>query len=116
MNTVQEKADQLRIALRRREQLQETMQSVFREFELARLDMEIIALECEVRSAVAKRVVLFLNAWHGCGRFTAINDNGVRRECKPTITGNEVQDFWNVRGEAHKLANWSFGINSPTLL
>ena len=96
-----------------RECLNRVPQTVEREFEIARLDMEIIVIECETRAATAKRVLLFLDAWRKTGRFTAIREDGVRREASPVVTGVPVQDFWNVIGEAHTLANWSFGRNGP---
>ena len=91
-------------------------QTVSREFKTARIDMEIAVLESKLRRCLAERVIIFLDAWRQTGRFTAIRDDGATMEANPVVTGDPVNDFWNVRGEAHKLANWSFWINSPWVL
>ena len=111
--TMRETIERLEKLRKHREYLNLAQQTVEREFEAARLDMEIAIIECEVRSAIAKLVLIFLDAWRRTGHFTAIREDGVRRESNPVVTGVPVQDFWNVRGEAHTLANWSLGINSP---
>lgn len=115
-NTMRETIERLEKLRKNREGLSRVPQTVEREFEAAQLDMEIAIFECEVRPAIAKRVQIFLDAWRKTGRFTAIREDGARREANPVVTGVPVQDFWNVRGEAHTLANWSFGINSPWVL
>lgn len=113
---MRETIERLEKLRKHREGLNRAPQTVEREFEAAQLDMEIAILECEVRPAIAKRVQIFLDAWRRTGRFTAIREDGARREANPVVTGVPVQNFWNVRSEAHKLANWSFGINSPWVL
>jgi len=113
---MKEKIEHLKKLTKYREGLNLHPQTVGREFEAAQLDMEIAILEGEIRAAVAQRALFFLDTWRKTGRFTAIREDGARREANPVATGVPVQDFWNVRSEAHKLANWSFGINSPWVL
>lgn len=94
----------------RRAHAETAPQTVEREIALARLDMEIEILDCAIQSSIAKRVLVFLDIWRKTGSFTAIRQDGARMDADPVVTGIPVQDFWNVRGEAHRLARWSFGI------
>ena len=110
---MRETIEQLEKLRKHREDLSRAPQTVEREFEAAQLDMELAMLGCEVRSVIARRVQIFLDAWRRTGRFTAIRKDGARRDANPVVTGDPVQDFWNVRGEAHTLANWSAGISGP---
>ena len=90
-------------------------QTVDREFEMACLDIELTILESFIQSAVSARILSFLHAWRQTGSFVAIREDGERQELNPTITNDRIQNFWNVQSEAHRLANWSFGINNPWL-
>lgn len=94
----------------RRAHIETAPQTVEREMTLTRLDMDIEILDCAIRSKVAERVLVFLESWRKTGRFTAIRQDGARMDADPVVTGIPVQDFWNVRGEAHRLARWSFGL------
>jgi len=82
-------------------------QTVEREFQIAKMELEIKILTCEREAAVARRTVLFLDAWRKMGRFTAIRADGARMEANPHRTGCPVTDFYNVNGEATRLAEWS---------
>ncbi len=107
--TAKEKWKRLEKLLANRKDLNLAPQTVAREYEAAQLDIEITLLECEVKAAVSKRARIFLDAWIKAGRFTAIREDGARMEAAPVVTGVPVQDFWNAKGEAYRLANWSLG-------
>ena len=106
-----DKQQQLYFLIKRAEETSQLPQSVKNEFEIAALKMEIVILESEINLDVAARTLLFLNAWKKCGTFTAIRTTGERRDAQPYVTGNAIQDFWNVRSEADNLARWSYKID-----
>jgi hypothetical protein len=82
-------------------------QTVEREFQIAKMELEIKILTCEREAAVARRTTLFLDAWRKMGRFTAIRSDGAQMEANPHRTGCPVTDFYNVKSEATRLAEWS---------
>lgn len=106
---------QLNQLIKLREELNKGHQTVDKELESTLLDLEISILKSDQRKLLASRALIFLDAWRKTGRFTAIRRDGVRRDSNQVITGDRLQDFWNVRSEALMLANWSLWINSPSI-
>lgn len=90
-----------------RRNLKRAKQTPENELVATRLDLEIEILEIQSSLAAAKLTLVLLDAWEKTGRFTVMRDDGVRRDGNPVVTGNPVQDFWNVRNEARSLAEWS---------
>lgn len=74
------------------------------------IEMEIVIIECEIKPRIASLVLIYLGAWRMTGRFTAIRDDGLQRSASPIITGNEIQNLFNLASEAHTLAKWSLGV------
>jgi hypothetical protein len=93
--------------LREIEQLHRQPQAVEHEFQIACRELKIKISNCEREATIAKRVLLFLSAWRNMGRFTAIRTDGTRMDANPYQTGDPVIDFYNVKAEATRLAEWS---------
>lgn len=83
-------------------------QTVEGELHLALLECELAIANAKEQIAISELVALFLNAYKKTGTFTAIRSDGTRLKSSPYKTGRGIQDFWNVRSEAYRLANWNY--------
>lgn len=106
---MRETVELLRKLTRRRDDLHMLPQTVARELDMSKLNLQIVLVESEIRTDIANTALIFIDAWEKTGTFTAINEKGERLEARPHVTGAPVQDFWNVRSTALKLAHWSYG-------
>ena len=108
--SIKQKADELYRLHQQEVEMQKADQSVRNEYELTELRLKKKILESEIECAVASRTLVLIAAFFKTGRMTAIRDDGTRMDSDPVVTGRDIQDYWNGRGEAERLARWSLGL------
>ena len=113
---MKEKIEHFNYMLNMLESLKTGPQTLDREYEKVLIKMELVILEGEIAPALARLVLIYLGAWRITGRFTAIRDDGMLRQSSHVIAGNEIQNLFNLVGEARTLAKWSLGVHQSFAL
>ena len=108
--SLKEKAAEIERLAKREFELNKVEQNVRNEHERTLLRLNIRILTAEIDSAVASRSMALIDAYFNTGQMTAIRADGGRRNGAPVVTGKAIQDYWNARGEAERLACWSLEV------
>jgi hypothetical protein len=86
-------------------------QSAETEFAIADLQFAELALRCTLISEAAAKARTLLKAYKETGQMTAIRHDGYRMNGKPTVTGNSIQNVWNVRSKASELGAFAVDLD-----